>query len=243
MPTNCGNYENTRDILSHTAGDGLPTTVYGFLACAFLHTFTYKYCIWYTYIIVYCTYLCIQCHLLGGIPPVQLWLEMPLTSTKVYKVSLDGQLVVVESSWRSQNTSYPDILHTRWTLFCRIKGISVQCSYCYIQVTKWLYICTMLLEEIIKRHKHSSCWRCHFFRSFFYCFLSYYKILLFRIWPTSALFIQEKNLINSHFQQRPIKECKRRTLARNTTIKMWLCPFWDLQSPYTLVDIGEGQLQ
>ena len=59
-----------------------------------------------------------------------------LTSTKVYKVSLDGQLVVVESSWRSQNTSYPDILHTRWTLFLGIKGISVQCSYCYIQVTK-----------------------------------------------------------------------------------------------------------
>ena len=45
-----------------------------------------------------------------------------LTSTKVYKVSLDGQLLVVESSWRSQNTSYPDILHTGWTLFSGLKA-------------------------------------------------------------------------------------------------------------------------
>ena len=68
---------------------------------------------------------------LGAFPLYNCDLRL-LTSTKVYKVSLDGQLVAVESSWRSQNTSYPDILHTRWTLFWRIKGISVQCSYCYI---------------------------------------------------------------------------------------------------------------
>ena len=133
MPTNCGNYENTRDILSHAAGDGLRTTVYGFLACAFLQ--------------IYCRYILTSWRIahtcvfsvtfLGAFPLYNCDLRLlVLTSTKVYKVSLDGQLVVVESSWRSQNTSYPDILHTRWTLFWRIKGISVQCSYCYIQVTK-----------------------------------------------------------------------------------------------------------
>ena len=63
-----------------------------------------------------------------------------LTSTKVYKVSLDGQLVEVESSWRSQNTSYPDILHTRWTLFSGLKvslyNAHISISY---QVTVHLY--------------------------------------------------------------------------------------------------------
>ena len=76
---------------------------------------------------------------LGAFPLYNCDLRL-LTSTKVYKVSLDGQLVVVESSWRSQNTSYPDILHTRWTLFSGLKvflyNAHIAISY---QVTVHLY--------------------------------------------------------------------------------------------------------
>ena len=76
---------------------------------------------------------------LGAFPLYNCDLRL-LTSTKVYKVSLDGQLVAVESSWRSQNTSYPDILHTRWTLFSGLKvslyNAHISISY---QVTVHLY--------------------------------------------------------------------------------------------------------